>query len=388
MKKILAPLPYENWGGLHTMISSTHLGLKKEGFSIIPVIPPDAKAVIKRFNSQKVFSYKRNLSRIRKSWNLFLHFRFLIGIFIDINELGKIIKTKKIDIIQVSGIKNFHFAIAAKIFRCSLVWQIHSDALPYILRSLLLPIAKLLSNIIMVNGKEVEKKFKGLKSYPTKRISYFYPGINTKDYSFTNFQIKKARKLLSIKKNDIVIGTIGNQGYAKRHDRIVAIIKKLKLHKNFKFIILGGTLKSNQAYYKKEVFDIAENLGFLKSKKLQIINPKDKVLNYLPAFNIFILTSEYEGLPISLIEAMASGLPVITTDAGSIKSAIKNNMGGFVVSATKFNLNQFTKLLTNLIKNTKKRKIYGSKNKRIVQKKYTLKRLIETHINSYQNALR
>ena len=95
MKKILAPLPYENWGGLHTMISSTHLGLKKEGFSIIPVIPPDAKAVIKRFNSQKVFSYKRNLSRIRKSWNLFLHFRFLIGIFIDINELGKIIKNKK-----------------------------------------------------------------------------------------------------------------------------------------------------------------------------------------------------------------------------------------------------------------------------------------------------
>ena len=151
---------------------------------------------------------------------------------------------------------------------------------------------------------------------------------------------------------------------------------------------MGGTLKSNQAYYKKEVFDVAENLGFLKSKKLQIINPKDKVLNYLPAFNIFILTSEYEGLPISLIEAMASGLPVITTDAGSIKSAIKNNMGGFVVSATKFNLNQFTKLLTNLIKNTKKRKIYGSKNKRIVQKKYTLKRLIETHINSYQNALR
>ena len=50
-----------------------------------------------------------------------------------------------------------------------------------------------------------------------------------------------------------------------------------------------------------------------------------KIEDYLASADIFILTSIYEGLPLSILEAMASGLPIIASDVGGIRDIVKEN---------------------------------------------------------------
>lgn len=89
-----------------------------------------------------------------------------------------------------------------------------------------------------------------------------------------------------------------------------------------KFVIIGeGPLKEELVSYALDE-GIAEHLIFMGHRK--------NVNQLLADFDIFLLTSETEGLPLTIYEAFASHLPVVATNAGGIAEVIKNNCTGFV----------------------------------------------------------
>lgn len=57
---------------------------------------------------------------------------------------------------------------------------------------------------------------------------------------------------------------------------------------------------------------------------------RNDVLDILPEFNLLLMTSIEEGLPLSIYEAFAAKIPVVSTDAGGIKEVVKNGATGFV----------------------------------------------------------
>jgi len=388
MNKILVPLPFDQWGGLHEIILTIHSVLVKKGFLLIPLVPKNNKFIHNRFKSKKIRIIKANLTRPRKSFNLFLNIKFIFLILRDILLIGRIIKKEKIKIVQVSGIQNFHYLIAAKIYKCSLICQIHSDALPGLFRQILSPLTIFLSDVIMINGKYVQKKFNLIQKYirVNKRI-LFYPAVNISKFTFSNKQRFLSKKILNIPKDHIVIGTIGNQVTAKAHERIIDIIQSLKFFNKLNFVILGGFVDSNAKYYKDKVIKPAEKLGLFENNKLQIIDAKNKINKYLPAFDIFLLTSKYEGIPIAMIEAMASGTPIVTTNVGSINEVIKNYSNGFISKDRGFNLTFFKNSLIKIIKNkTLKNKIVNN-NKKLVRLNFTKEKLVEKHVKAYKMSI-
>ena len=65
--------------------------------------------------------------------------------------------------------------------------------------------------------------------------------------------------------------------------------------------------------------------------KILLCGLQDNVYPYLNKADVFVLSSNYEGLPMTLIEAMGSGLPIISTNVGGVPDLIINNESGLLV---------------------------------------------------------
>ena len=59
---------------------------------------------------------------------------------------------------------------------------------------------------------------------------------------------------------------------------------------------------------------------------------RDDITELLHKSSLFALLSDWEGLPLSILEAMRCGLPILASDVGGVKEAVYNSKNGYVVS--------------------------------------------------------
>ena len=64
-----------------------------------------------------------------------------------------------------------------------------------------------------------------------------------------------------------------------------------------------------------------------------LLGPRTDVAGLLPAFDAFVLTSRWEGLPRVVVEAMAVGVPVVSTDVGGVSEAVEDQVSGLIAPA-------------------------------------------------------
>lgn len=134
------------------------------------------------------------------------------------------------------------------------------------------------------------------------------------------------RKQLNIPQDALVAITLGRFSPEKAQYRIIdladLIINK-KENRKIYFVIIGyGPLENKLR-------------GQIKEKKLEkfvkmVVDPQN-AKEYLVIGDIFLLTSEREGLPVAMLEAMSSGLACLAFDVGGIKDILKNNKNGWLI---------------------------------------------------------
>ncbi|MCD6528138.1 glycosyltransferase family 4 protein, partial [bacterium] len=100
---------------------------------------------------------------------------------------------------------------------------------------------------------------------------------------------------------------------------------------------------------------------------------REKVFEVLKKSDIFVLISNWEGFPRSILEAMSCGLPVIASDVGGIKEAVDENCGILVKRGDKEGIKN---ALERLIKNSSLIRKMGEKAKERVEKKFSLDKML------------
>jgi glycosyltransferase involved in cell wall biosynthesis len=102
-------------------------------------------------------------------------------------------------------------------------------------------------------------------------------------------------------------------------------------------------------------------------------------------FDIFVSSSVREGLPVVLLEAMAHGLPVVTTDVGACSETVCNRVGGLVVPPGQPNL--LADALASLITNPQLRNEYGGQARQRVEEHYSVAHVAALHEKHYEEVL-
>lgn len=157
-----------------------------------------------------------------------------------------------------------------------------------------------------------------LTQYTTKKCTYI---TNT----VPDIMPKKNLKNIS-KKEKVEVGVIGRLTDQKNQFCFIDAAKEICKEKdNVDFYIIGeGELKDRLQNYSEK-----KGLG----KKVLFVGAVDNPYDWMRRLDILVFSSDFEGIPLTMLEAMSIGLPVISTDVGGVPQIITNGQNGILVKA-------------------------------------------------------
>lgn len=184
------------------------------------------------------------------------------------------------------------------------------------------------------------------------------------------------RKNYNIKPKEIVIGMVSRLAYPKDPLLFLQIAKEiLKKEKDVKFALVGSGPLSDKCHNFIEKEKLEEKILLLGEK-----SPLEARELFF-VFDIFVLLSNFEGMPITILEAMFASLPAVVSNVGGIPELIEKGKGGFLVRNNYFG--EIKEAIDYLIKNPQIRKQMGVYNLQKAKANFTLKRMVSQYESLY-----
>ncbi len=219
-----------------------------------------------------------------------------------------------------------------------------------LLEKLTLPIT---TQLIVVSPRDIEK---GIKADIGRAEDYtvIRSGIELDRFGHPKISREKMRTSLDIPQNVPVIGTVARLSPQKAPlDFVRAMAIVAKNIENAHFVIVGdGALRA-------QVETLAEELGI--AHKLHLIGLRRDIPELIVTFDIFALSSLWEGLPRVLPQAMATGLPIVATAVDGNTEAVTDGENGFLTPPG--NPSAFAKAIIKLLHNPQLAKQMGQASK-------------------------
>jgi len=215
-------------------------------------------------------------------------------------------------------------------------------------------------NLLLVPSVDVAEKLKEL-SIKTKK-SIVRLGVNT-DVFIPPKNKRISKKGLNINPDYVVIGFSGRLGREKSLETLYKAFKRLeKRYKNLFMLAIGKGVRKIER-------------KFSSNRNIKLVKYTNRILYYLQAMDIYVMPSLTETSSLSTMEAMACGLPIVTTKVGLIKHYVKDKINGCFFP--KENDLVLSLKLEWLIKNKEIREQMGKRARETIVKKYQWSRTVD-----------
>lgn len=247
---------------------------------------------------------------------------------ISYKQLNKLLNNERFDLIHC------HAPLAAVVSRVAahkqkikVMYTVHGfhfyDGAPLKNWIMFYPVEKFLAIwtdvLITINREDYER---AKRKFKIKRIEYI-PGVGIETAKFyKKIDLDKKNKIkMGVDIADFVIVSIGELNTNKNHEVVLRAIAKMKNEKIKYFICGTGNLKK---YLSHLVYELD------LQNQVYLLGYRNNISDILQLSDCFVHSSLREGLPVSVMEAMASGLPVIASDIRGCRDLIKDGAGGYL----------------------------------------------------------
>lgn len=272
------------------------------------------------------------------------------------------LKKNKFDIVQTSLFNtNFHGRLAAFFARVSVVIsEEHSEHYfyvslkqsPYILMDKAL---SLITDCIICCSKKILYSIREKEKISLKKLFLLRNCIDPAELVSRRTK-EDVLMELGLTDSDIIIGNVASISLKKGHKYLLmAFSKVLDAYPDARLFIVGGGVEG----LKKELIKMAEDMNILK--QVYFLGEREDIADLLKVFNIFVLSSIKEGLPIALLEAMYLEIPAVATNVGGISEIVDDGKTGILVPP--MDVDRLSKSIIDLIADKKKRYRIASKAK-------------------------
>jgi len=210
---------------------------------------------------------------------------------------------------------------------------------------------------------------------PRNKIFYISNGVDCN--RFSPGKVREARQGLGIEDEACVIGTVAHLREEKNLKLLMRSFAGIEAEIPPHLLIIGDGPE------KEFLVNLALTIG-IKDRVHFLGHYKDPSQCY-QMMDIFALSSKTEQMPVSILEAMASGLPVLSTDVGDIRNIVEDENQSFIVPRD--NESRYQEALAQLITSEEKRKCLGLKNRQKCVRKYRHDQMIAAYYNLYKEVL-
>ena len=184
-----------------------------------------------------------------------------------------------------------------------------------------------------------------------------------------------ARESLGVDPDAHVALFIGRLTQIKRPDRLLEAFELVLKEVPAAVLLMAG---------EGELFESTKALGAHFGGSVRFLGWRSDLAVLFAASDVAVLSSDNEGMPVTLIEASMAGVPCVTTDVGSAREVVLDNETGFVVSADSVALAQ---ALVTLFTNEKLCHEMGAAATEHTMANFSSNRLVLDHVNLYRKLL-
>lgn len=242
-------------------------------------------------------------------------------------------------------------------------------------------LGRLSTQIIVISPEQQHEIVNKYTIVPVEKTTIIPLGFDLKRFEESHTKRDELRKEVGISRLQCAVAIVGRLAPIKNHRLFIdAAALVLREYPNeFIFYVVGdGELKA-------EIKSYTENTHPLVSKNLVFTSWIADMTTLYPAMDIVCLTSINEGTPVSLIEAQASGIPVISTNVGGVKDIVQANETGIIMDGN--TPEELAKHLIHLHLNSSARMKMSQNARNFVKEQFTYHRLVDDMDRLYKTLL-
>jgi glycosyltransferase involved in cell wall biosynthesis len=212
----------------------------------------------------------------------------------------------------------------------------------------------------------------GKLGYAPHKVKTIRNGVDLAGWPISKTDRQKRRMELRLNSGDVLVGAVGRLDKQKGFSTLIEAMARLK-DSELRCVILGDGPERGrlEALIRRHALE----------KRVWLQGERPDIVTWLSAFDIGCLPSLWEGLPNSLLEAMALGLPVVASNVDGVPEVVANGKTGVLVPPGA--PAALAKALKDLSGDTDRRAALGAAAHAAVMEKFTVRRMIDEYEAAY-----
>jgi glycosyltransferase involved in cell wall biosynthesis len=243
-------------------------------------------------------------------------------------RLARLLRCEAVDLVQAHQYGPFFYGVSARLLcrRPAVLFTEHGRHFPDYPRR-----KRIIANRLLLRsrdrvvgvGEAVRRALIENEGIPESRVAVIYNGIDLSRFDAANSDRTHVRRELGLGNEDFVVLQVARLDYLKDHATAIRTMERVCRQKPSVRLVLIGDGPERDT-----IRILIARHGL--EKHIRCLGLRTDVPRFLRAADAFLLTSISEGIPLTLIEAMAATLPVVSTDVGGVREVVANGQTGLL----------------------------------------------------------
>ena len=311
----------------------------------------------------------------------------LLGCILAALKIARLIRQERIDLVHTNNSMTPSGALAAWLTRVPHIWHVReaiglNRQYPLLMGQVSLRLMNLLSCVVICNSHYTAEVFRN----EGNRVRVIVNGLDLEDFTAGVVEARDLRETCRVAPGEIVVGMAGNlTTIMKRHDLFLDIAALVtRSAPQTKFIIFGGSTDLDQTEYTRSLRRKVSELGL--EERITWVDFEDDIPAIMRAIDILIHPALTEGSGRVVMEAMASGKPVVAFCSGGVKELIDDGNTGFLVDPAQ--PAKAAEIILHLLRDPEARAIIGEAAREHANQNFSTTTMMQHLVEVYQAAAR